>query len=123
MTNIQNSDANSLTALETWVPTWDNLREDEKVWPRVHACVCVCAHTHTLMRTYARAQVEAKAVRILEGHSDMVTACTWSAADGGGRWLLSASNDQTLRFWDVTNNSCLQVLAVLTHEPIRVTEH
>ena len=82
----------------------------------------VRAHTHALIRAHACAQVEAEAIRILEGHSDMVTACTWSAADSGGRWLLSASSDQTLRFWDVTNNTCLQVLEGLTHEPIRVTE-
>ena len=47
---------------------------------------------------------------LLKGHQDMVNACDWSEADGGARWLLSASTDQTLRFWDVANNVCQKVM-------------
>ena len=47
---------------------------------------------------------------VMHGHHDMVNACDWSEADGGMRWLLSASTDQTLRFWDVARNVCQEVV-------------
>lgn len=40
--------------------------------------------------------LDAECICITEGHADMLHSCIWSKADGGGRWLMSASADQTL---------------------------
>jgi WD40 repeat protein len=38
---------------------------------------------------------------LLEGHTASVCCCTWSTADGGARWIVSGSDDETLRVWDL----------------------
>ena len=76
------------TNLERWNPVWGNLQ----------------------IGCDPNVQIDAKSIRIFEGHGDMINACTWSEADGGAKWVLSASSDQTLRLWDVENNVCGQVL-------------
>ena len=54
--------------------------------------------------------LDAECTRIMEGHADMLYSCSWSKADGGGRWLVSASADQTLRVWDAVNGGSYQIL-------------
>ena len=46
----------------------------------------------------------------MEGHSEMVYSVAWANADGGNRWVLSSSADQTLRMWDVMEGKCCRVL-------------
>jgi WD40 repeat protein len=45
-----------------------------------------------------------------DGHADMVYSCAWSP---GGMWLASASEDGTVRVWDV--NTWLQVAMLQGH--------
>jgi WD40 repeat protein len=45
-------------------------------------------------------------IRLVEGHTDEVRCCTFSA---DGRLALSASRDRTLRLWNTTTWDCLRV--------------
>ena len=49
-------------------------------------------------------------VKTLSGHAAPVYGCCWSSADGGVRWAVSASYDETVRLWDIASGSCLRVL-------------
>ena len=44
---------------------------------------------------------------VLKGHTDWVRGC---AVDPKGRWIVSASNDKTLRVWDAETGALLRVL-------------
>ena len=44
----------------------------------------------------------ATAHRVLQGHNDVVTSVIWNAW-----WLVSASNDSTVRVWDIGNMTCV----------------
>jgi len=46
---------------------------------------------------------------VLEGHTDWVRGC---AVDPQGRWIVSASDDKTLRVWEAATGRCLAVLRV-----------
>jgi hypothetical protein len=72
-------------AIQHWSPVWDNLKE---------------GHQNT----------DGTLAHVFEGHTDMINCCAWSTEGGGGKYLLSASSDQSLRLWDVFNRSCLKIL-------------
>jgi WD40 repeat protein len=50
-------------------------------------------------------------VRVLSGHTYMVTSVSSGIVDGSGRQLLaSASYDSTIRLWDAVTGECVRVL-------------
>ena len=57
--------------------------------------------------------VRGECVRILDNHGDAVCCCDWSRAEGGRRFVLSGSGDETLRVWDLDaglSSNCTRVL-------------
>ena len=49
-------------------------------------------------------------MKTLSGHAAPVYGCCWSSADGGVRWAVSASYDETVRLWDIASAVCLRSL-------------
>lgn len=54
--------------------------------------------------------VDAVCACVMEGHDGMIYCSKFSHADGGGRWVLSSSADETLRVWDIKNGICYRTL-------------
>ena len=59
-----------------------------------------------------RTLTHSKHTRILSGscknQQAPVYGCSWSCGDGGARWVLSASYDETLKLWDASSGTCLR---------------
>lgn len=49
---------------------------------------------------------------VLVGHDNWVRGLTFHPS---GKFLLSVSDDKTLRVWDLTNKRCLKVLEAHSH--------
>jgi len=55
-----------------------------------------------------RARIEVGKRRLQHGHSDAIRAATWSL---NSRYVLSASNDKTLKIWEAASGYCLLTLS------------